>query len=229
MFDRKELKARAKESFRANYWKCVLIGLILTLVQGGIELIGEGDFASIFSYDVAAIIFVPSIRLLFVLFILAIFAVGAVVDCFLINPLTAGCKWFMVHNAKEPAGLEHLGAGFKNYLPVVKNLFFAYLYTLLWGLLLIVPGVIASYNYRMVPYLALEHPELSTREILDLSREMMYGRKWDTFVMDLSFLGWNILAGLTGGILGIFYVMPYRAQTDANLYLWLKEQHEYTL
>ena len=53
---------------------------------------------------------------------------------------------------------------------------------------------------------------------------MMKGQKWNTFVLDLSFLGWMILSGITLGIVGIFYVNPYMQATDAELYLTLKNK-----
>ena len=59
---------------------------------------------------------------------------------------------------------------------------------------------------------------MDSREALTRSREMMYGHKWNAFVLDLSFIGWNFLSALTFGILGIFYVAPYQYATNAELY-----------
>ena len=92
----------------------------------------------------------------------------------------------------------------------------------LWFMLLIVPGIIKTYSYRMVPYLVAENPEMDFKDAIDASRKMMDGEKWKTFVLDLSFLGWIILTSLTCGILGIFYTTPYISQTNAELYTVLK-------
>ena len=70
----------------------------------------------------------------------------------------------------------------------------------------------------MVPYIIKEHPEISGTQAISLSRQMMNGHKWNTFVLDLSFLGWHILSILTLGILEIFFVTPYIQATDAELY-----------
>ena len=61
----------------------------------------------------------------------------------------------------------------------------------------------------MIPYLLAEYPEMSMEEAFSRSREMMYGEKWNAFVLDLSFIPWFLLSGLTFGIVGIFYVNPY--------------------
>ena len=64
------------------------------------------------------------------------------------------------------------------------------LYTFLWSLLLLIPGIVKAYEYRMVPYLLADYPELSTEEAFRISREMMNGEKMNTFILDLSFIGW---------------------------------------
>ena len=77
---------------------------------------------------------------------------------------------------------------------------------------------IKAYEYRMIPYLLADNPSMSQEEAFALSREMMKGQKWKTFVLDLSFIGWDILSIFTGGILSMFYVQPYKMMTNAALY-----------
>ena len=74
----------------------------------------------------------------------------------------------------------------------------------------------------MVPFILADNPNIGAKEAITLSRKMMDGNKWRAFVLDLSFIGWFLLAGLTGGILGIFYVNPYVYSTHAELYHALK-------
>ena len=97
-----------------------------------------------------------------------------------------------------------------------KNLF-----TALWSLLFIIPGIIKSYEYRMVPYLLAENPDMDMHEAFERSKNMMMGNKFDTFVLDISFIGWRFLSALTANILDIFYVNPYVFLTDAELYVKL--------
>ena len=96
------------------------------------------------------------------------------------------------------------------------------LFEILWSLLLVIPGIIKAYEYRMIPYILGDNPNIDREEAFALSNMMMQGNKGKAFVLDLSFLGWYILNGMTLGILGIFYVNPYVNQTNAALYLKLK-------
>ena len=75
----------------------------------------------------------------------------------------------------------------------------------------------------MVPYILAENPDMSREEVFALSKQMMKGNKWDAFVLDLSFILWDILGACTLGILHIFYIEPYKRLTDAGLYQALKE------
>ena len=158
-----------------------------------------------------------------VLVVAIVLLLSSVLKIFVLNPLEAGCRNFLLRNATGESDLGDIGFGFTpDYWRNVKTLFLRDLFRFLWGLLLIVPGIIKRYSYRMAPYILADRPELSGTEVLTLSRQMMNGHKWKTFVLDLSFLGWNILSALTFGLLGVFYVNPYRQCTNTELYRELK-------
>lgn len=141
------------------------------------------------------------------------------------NPLEIGCKRFFLKNLKEDAQTREMCYAFDNgYKNNIKIMFFRDLYTALWLLLLLIPGIIKAYEYQMIPYILAENPGISKKEAFALSKKMMYGNKWKSFVLDLSFLGWEILDFFTLGILGIFYLNPYEAQTEAALYEAVKNQ-----
>jgi len=145
--------------------------------------------------------------------------IGLVLSILVFNPLIVGCRRFFLRNSLSNAGLNELGAGFQgNWGNVILTMFLRNLFIALWSLLLVIPGIIKAYSYRLVPYLLKDHPELSGTEVITLSRKMMNGHKADAFVLDLSFLGWLLLSALTAGILHIFYVGPYIQATDAELY-----------
>ncbi|MBR4759881.1 MAG: DUF975 family protein [Lachnospiraceae bacterium] len=97
----------------------------------------------------------------------------------------------------------------------------------LLSILLMIPYFIKTYEYRMIPYILAENPNLESKKVFQLTREMMNGNKWDAFVLDLSFIGWHLLAILTCGILEIFYVMPYEYMTNTFLYETLKQNASY--
>ena len=151
--------------------------------------------------------------------ILIAFAVGFAFAIFVINPINVGVDTFFLRNSSGEAEGFHLGDGFKyNYLNVVKTMFFMNLSILLWTLLFIVPGIIKSYSYRLVPYILAENPDIDTNEALRRSEQLMSGNKWETFIYDLSFIGWYILSIFTCGILSVFWVSPYKLSCDAELY-----------
>ncbi len=160
--------------------------------------------------------------MMFVVFMIvftAIMMVIIVLDVFIFNPLELGCRRFFFKNLDEPANMSHITYGFDHsYKNVAKIMFFRDLYVILWSMLCVIPGIIKGYEYRMIPYLLAENPEMSKEEAFAMSKKMMDGQKWKTFVLDLSFIGWEILSIFTCGILSIFYVEPYKAATSAALY-----------
>ena len=93
-----------------------------------------------------------------------------------------------------------------------------YLYQWLWSLT-IIGGWIKGYSYMMVPYLLAENPELTGREAVTVSREMMDGHKQEAFLLDCSFLGWTLLSFLTLGLVNMFYANSYRAGAKTMFYL----------
>ena len=92
-----------------------------------------------------------------------------------------------------------------------------YLWTFLWALLFIIPGIIKSYAYSQTLYLLAEYPELSVTKAMKVSIEITKGKKGSLFIMDLSFIGWAILAALSLGI-GYLWLVPYINMTKTNAY-----------
>lgn len=111
--------------------------------------------------------------------------------------------------------------GFKNYGRSWGTCGLVFLYVFLWSLLLIVPGIIKGLEYSMTVFIANERPELSIKECMAESSKMMNGHKWELFVLELSFIGWCLLATLTLGI-GYFWLLPYMTATLVHYYEELK-------
>lgn len=112
----------------------------------------------------------------------------------------------------------------RSYKNIVKTMFFRNLFTILWSMLFVIPGIIKAYEYRMIPFILTENPDISMEDAFALSKRMMDKEKMNVFVLDLSFIGWSILGALSGGIFHIFYVNPYYQLTNAELYLVLKQK-----
>lgn len=110
---------------------------------------------------------------------------------------------------------------FNNYGRVLGTSLLVFLYTMLWTLLFIVPGIVKSYAYAMTPYVMNDRPELDAEECVHESRMMMQGYKWKLFCLDLSFIGWALLCCLTLGI-GFLWLQPYIEASHAKFYDELK-------
>lgn len=152
-------------------------------------------------------------------------ALGLALGVFLFNPAQVGLQKFFIDNAMDQTtGLDrsNIGVAFdENYMKVVGSMFTTGLFTFLWCLVFIIPGIYKAYCWRLVPYIISEDPAITGAEARARSNELMYGSKWASFVLDLSFLGWKILGALTLGILNIVFTDPYQAATNAELYLTL--------
>lgn len=158
----------------------------------------------------------------FVYVLLVIMIISILLSTFLFAPLEIGCKkWFIKNRTEKPQINEVVSVFSNGYLNAVKIMFLRGLYTGLWSLLFVIPGIVKAYEYRLIPYLLAENPNMDMHEAFERSKNMMNGNKWNAFVLDLSFIGWALLAGMTCGILGLFWVNPYIHITDTELYVAL--------
>lgn len=170
-------------------------------------------------------IFMGGFFVLFIGIIIVAALIGFVIKLLIVYPIEIGKNNFFMGIREEEKTLDSLIFVYKSgqLKNTIITMFMKGLFQTLWTLLFIIPGIIKAYEYRMIPYILSENPEISRKRAFEISKQMMKGNKWNTFVLDLSFLGWQILSGLTIGILGIFYVNPYVQGTNAELYAYLRE------
>lgn len=145
---------------------------------------------------------------------------------FIADPLiVAGRKYFLKARQEKNTKISILGEIFKkgNWINVAIIMFLRNIYTLLWYLT-IIGGIIKTYEYRMIPCILAENPKIKRKEAFQLSKEMMKGNKWKTFILDMSFFLWSFVSVLTFGLLNILYVNPYKAATTIELYMVLRNQ-----
>ena len=116
-------------------------------------------------------------------------------------------------------------AGFKVFGKAFWLMFLTGFFTMLWSCLFFVPGIIKAISYSMAPYILAENPDMTARQALDESKRITKGAKMDLFVLQLSFIGWAMLCGITFGIAYI-YVGPYMQATSANAYLAIKAKQQ---
>lgn len=206
-FDRIRIKENGKLHYQNNKWQNVLVILINTLIVGGVQVVVNlsGDD-----------------------WVLAMFMslVSIAVSLLVVNIITMGTMtWF--HRAIKTEGLkmEEMFWPFKeDYGGNVLMMFLISLYTALWSMLFVVPGIVKGYSYSLAMYIKSENPNIPASKAIELSTRMTNGHKMDLFVLDMSFIGWAILSAFTLNILGILYVMPYQYAAKAFAYEEIKEE-----
>ena len=223
-----EIKEKGKAAFKGNYWYCVLMAFLMTIFTVGSSV---GTSQKTQEVDVQGTIngMSPEEQLTVLLVALGVLGaailIGLLIRVFLVNPINVGGNAFFMGNVEDtPAPFGLIKVGFRNYWHNFATLFLRDLYLVLWSLLLIVPGIIKAYSYRMVPYILADNPELSPNEVITRSREMMDGNKWQAFLLDLSFIGWTLLGILTLGLVMIFWTAPYICNANAALYVKLRDE-----
>ena len=133
------------------------------------------------------------------------------------------CRVFlqMVRGQKPQPEISDLFSGSDQLLPLVVLYCLQALFTFLWSLLFVIPGIVKSYAYSMAFYIKHDHPDYDWKKCLDESQRYMMGNKWQLFCLDFSFIGWVLLGALCCGI-GTLWVTPYWMAARANFYENLK-------
>lgn len=201
MISRQIIKENAKAQLGgnifANTW---LMALLILFIEGGIITVASGIIAS------------------------ASAGAGTILNCLVIGPLEVGVISIFVNLLRfnKPIEIEELFSGFKNnfgrnsLLSLLMTIF-----TFLWTLLFIIPGIVKAYSYSMSYFIANDHPEYDWKTCINESKRLTNGHKMDLFILDLSFLGWYILGVLCFGV-GVLWVAPYHKASKINYYEAIK-------
>ena len=233
IWERAELKTRAKAVLKKWYWYIFLATTILAVIGGGanssavgVQTYNVSETQQTYTqmvgeYGTEAVIL--GIAMVGIMALVAVLA-GIAISIFLFSPLIVGCKRFIIRLRGDDKNFSYITSVFESgqYKNVVKVSFMKNLYIFLWTLVFIIPGIVKSYEYLMVDYILAENPHIEYKDALRLSRDMMYGHKMNAFILELSFIGWNILGILAFGI-GVLFVNPYVEATFIELYFQLKE------
>lgn len=224
----KQIRQKARENLAPNWGLSIGVAAVAALLGG---LMAGSSFLPEFNYSVGSHHFFDgwdwellrnfriSISGSFLGF--AAFILGGV--------LQLGYAQFLLkqHDGRDPqfndlfSQFDRFGTGFaQNFLRT--------LYTVLWSLLLIVPGIIAALSYAMTPYILAEHPDLTASEAIARSKELMNGHKTDLFVLYLTFIGWDLLCALTLN-LGNLVLNPYKNAAITAFYRDITSRRRYEM
>lgn len=253
MWDRVTLKDRAKNVLRGCFWSAVVVALITGILTGsfsgrnssgrstqkisynslqdsgedltgyatdlivGNEMKPQNLLAKIAGMSFGVVILGVGISL-----VLVSIAFGILVG----NPIQVGASRFFMRAREESTGVGELFFAFRQrqFWHIVLIMLVMNVKIFLWSLLFVIPGIVKSYEYKMIPYILSENPDLSMSEVFALSRAMTMNEKMSMFVLNLSFLPWEILSSVTLGLAGIFWVNPYECATEAELYAVLRQK-----
>ncbi len=207
ILNRPAIKAEAKSFIgqNARWWKMTLATIALYLLNGGISIyvnivtvINRDDPSTTVGYSSSII-------------------------TLLLIPFTIAASGYYLNHIRgfNPEWKSLYKEGIDNYGSYLVTGVLVNVFTFLWSLLFVVPGIIKSLAYSQAKYVIHDNPRLKGKEAIEISKRMTNGFKGDLFSMYLSFIGWYILVGLTGGILSI-YVTPYVETTAAMYYENLK-------
>ena len=153
--------------------------------------------------------------------------VGAILAPWVVAPAFAisTVRIYLSLTAGAKPKVEDAFCGFDDYWAAVKVTFFVGLFTFLWSLLFIIPGIIKSLSYSMSLYILAENKGKAALECINESKAMTNGYKGELFLLGLSFIGWLLLTAVTFGIAYI-WVGPYMQATYINAYQLLKSRVE---
>lgn len=137
-------------------------------------------------------------------------------------------SYFLKISRNEPVTYNELFSKTNMFVSYLSISLLVGLFTFLWTLAFIIPGIIASLSYSMVFFVKLDNPDMGAMDVLRKSKQIMSGHKMDYFVLGLSFLGWAILGAFTLGILYL-WLIPYMQVTYANFYNSIKDENKAAL
>ena len=213
-------------AFKKNYVSAVVVALLMGIfgtVSGESSARRVSENSDIYSGNLFNVGMITGLLAGIATVVILIVLVAKV---FVGNLLKMGGYRFFILNQTAQPGLGTLLDGFRSghYVNIVLTMFLRDLFTALWSLLLVVPGIVKHYEYLMVPYIIAENPAMDYKEAFQISKQMMDGEKMEAFIMDLSFLGWYLLSAVTCGLLAIFYVNPYVQASFAEMYTFNKQK-----
>ena len=228
MLNSKELRVKAWESLKGKYWMAFAVifvtGLIGSIGNAFVsfgqqlgEVLGMAE-----PTELDSTMAIGALVLSGVVIISAI--IGGLYSIFVTDALTVGVNNYFIKNTDSKPSFADAFSGFKvKYGRNVGTLLLVGIKTVLWTCLFIIPGIIKSFEYAIIPYILADDAEISSKDAFKKAKQMMKGNKWRLFKLDFSFIGWTLLCILTLGI-GVLFLIPYVDAAMAEFYVELKNK-----
>ena len=235
----KDFRALARQALAGHWGVAVGTGLVAMLLGGAIgSSMSSGSSGSSVGSTIGnyvqehgLYVYIPDFVWMALVFFAAILSVYAVV-CFVVGGTVqlGYAKFNLALVDHREARFSDLFSQFGRFGDGFVLSLLMTIFVVLWSLLLIIPGIIASYSYAMAPYILYENPGMRPMAAIKASKELMRGNKWRLFCLQLSFIGWSLLCALTAGI-GYLWLRPYQEAAQASFYrqiLWERSNGQST-
>ena len=215
--DAPQIRLKARESLKGEYWYAVLTAFVASIF--GALLVNGGSFSVNVEERFSELVTkLPAIIKWYLMIVGSAAGALSLVNLILGGVIQVGYADYLlkqhdreIHSTKDIfSKFDYFAQGFLQLL--LRNIF-----TALWTLLFIIPGIVKSFAYAMTPFIMAENPDMSAKEAIKLSQEKMMGHKGELFWLGLTFFGWSLLATLTGGI-GYIFLNPYMNAAYAAFY-----------
>ena len=228
MLKSKELRVKAWESLKGKYWMAFAVifvtGLIASIGNAFLsfgqqlgEVLGMVEPAELDSTMAIGALVLSGV-------VITSAIIGALFSIFVTNAITVGVNNYFIKNTDSKPSFKDAFSGFKvKYGRNIGTLLLVGIKTVLWTLLFIIPGIIKSFEYAIIPYILADDAEISSKDAFKKAKKMMNGNKWRLFKLEFSFIGWTLLCVLTLGI-GTFFLIPYVNAAAAEFYVELKNK-----
>lgn len=230
MWSRAELKREARNVLKSCYWGALIVTVIASVVDN-VDKVTSVVFEKMpvirgKTLAMAALADLNFAELMAIIGVMMLTAfAGSIITVFVAGPISVGEKRYFLEGTQYRFDINNILHGFTcgKYLNVVFTNLLVNIFTALWTLLFIIPGIIKGYAYAMTPYILAENPNIKPMQAINLSCRMTKGHKLDLFVLGFSFIGWYMLGALAFGI-GTAFVVPYDRATHAQFYLALRSE-----
>ena len=228
MLTSKELRVKAWNSLKGKYWRAFLVILVLgllasigTSLETGsqnltdmLNLVDPSEMDETMELGAAVVGTIATVMAV----------VGMAISLFVGNAADVGLAHYFILNTDSKPSFADAFYGFKvKYLRNIGTLLLVGIKIVLWSCLLLIPGIIKSVEYSIIPYILADDAEITSKEAFRKAKEMMMGNKWRLCKLYISFFGWFVLCVVTCG-LGTPFLLPYVSAANAEFYAELKNQ-----
>lgn len=215
----KDFRQKARDALRGRWTLAVVTTLVATLLGAWTNypnvisniINNEERYTKYLDLPQELIVLLPTILVIAIIWSLIVFFIGASIDI-------GYCRFLLNMINDKEASFNDIFSAFSLFWRAIAMRLLMVIYTFLWFLLLIIPGILAALSYAMAPFIMAENPDIGADEAISESKIMMDGNKWRLFCLELSFIGWGILNIFTLGI-GSLWLGPYISTARAAFYI----------